>query len=116
MSLTDEITELGVDKEDALKRFLNNQQLFEKMLKKLPKQIKTLPILEYIESGDYDQATKNAHTLKGVTGNLSVTPLYKGYTEVVALLRENEPEKAAERFKEMLPDIDNIIKCIERNS
>ncbi len=116
MSLTDEITKFGVDKEDALKRFLNNQQLFEKMLKKLPNQIRTLPVMEFIDSGDYDQATKNAHTLKGVTGNLSVTPLYKGYTEVVSLLRDNEHEKAAQRYREMLPDIENIIKCIEKNS
>ncbi len=115
MSLIKELSELGVNIEEALERFMNNQQLYERMLGKFPAAARDAQLTVYFESGDYEAAERNAHNLKGVTGNLSITPLFNAYTEIVALLRTGEYAKAKEVLEETLPCEEKIIKCIEDN-
>ena len=40
-----------------------------------------------MESGDRKEAFEAAHSLKGVLGNLSLTPLYEPTSEMTELLR-----------------------------
>lgn len=115
MSMLDELKDLGVNIEDALQRFMNNSALYEKMLGKLVNNVRDIKVLPSIEAGDYNAAADAAHTLKGVMGNLSITPLYKGYTQIVNLLRDNNPEEAKKILVDMLPAQEEIIACIEKN-
>lgn len=115
MSMLDELKEMGVNIEDALQRFMNNSALYEKMLGKLVKNVREIEVLPSIEAGDYNAACDKAHTLKGVMGNLSITPLYKSYTQIVNLLRENNPDEAKTLLLETLPVQEKIIACIEKN-
>lgn len=96
MTLTEEIGALGADIDDALTRFMGNTELYEKMLKKYPKVVNESPVDLYAKSGDYEAAASNAHALKGVTGNLSLTPLYKNYTKIVNLYRDGKVDEANE--------------------
>ncbi len=114
MGMIEELKELGVDVEDAVQRFMGNEGLFTRMVKKLPPSIKDLHVVDYVEKGDYETALNNAHTLKGVMGNLSVTPLFNAYNDAVALLRENKPEEAKKRVEEIFPVQEQIVACIEK--
>lgn len=114
MSMANELRELGVDVEDALQRFMGNENLFNRMVKKLPAAVKDLQVIQYFESEDYETALNNAHTLKGVMGNLSMTPLFNAYNETVNLLRENRPDEAKKKVEEILPVQEQIIACIEK--
>lgn len=113
MDMMSELAALGTDIEDALKRFMGNSALYMRMLKKLPDNIERLGIREYIISGDLDTALSNAHTLKGVYGNMSVTPLYKAYTEIVALLRENKPTEALAALEKVLSVQERLVEIIK---
>ena len=112
MSLLTDLEVFEIDIQDGLKRFVNNAGLFEKMLKKFPAAAEDLPVLSHFESGNIEAALANAHTLKGMTGNLSLTPLYTAYTEIVALLRANDPAKAKELLVDIIPVQENIANCI----
>ena len=114
MSLLTELQEFDVDVQDGLKRFVNNAALYEKMLKKFPAAAEDLPVLTHFESGDMEKALANAHTLKGMTGNLSLSPLYKAYTDIVALLRANNPEEAKKLLISITPVQENIVACIKK--
>lgn len=114
MSMITELNDLGANTEEALKRFLNNEALYEKMLKKLPASMKSTQVLEAIENGDINSAIEVAHTMKGVLGNLSVTPLYEAYTKIVALLREGNPDAAKDILTESLPIEEKVLACIEK--
>lgn len=116
MSLIDSLKELGVDTDDGLKRFMNNAPLYEKMLKKLPKHVRELEVMPCFECDDYKKALENAHTLKGVMGNLSISPLYVAYTDIVTLLREDNPDSAKHVLADVLPTQERIIYCIEHNA
>jgi len=116
MNLLDELRELGADIPDGMKRFANNAALYEKMLKKFPAAAAGLPVETYFASGDTDTALANAHTLKGMTGNLSLTPLYTAYTDIVALLREGKPDQARNILNDILPVQEQFIRCIEKQA
>ncbi len=114
MGLISELGELGVNTNDAMQRFMGNEALYERMLKKLPPVVAQQEVMKYLEEGDYETALVNAHTLKGVMGNLSVTPLFDAYTDIVAFLRENAPEKAKERMQGVLDVQEKVVACIDK--
>lgn len=114
MSLMEELIESGVNVDEALERFMNNAALYERMLGKLVDAVNSTEVMPAFEAQDYETALTNAHTLKGVMGNLSITPLYSAYTDIVRLLREDKPEQARKVLEEVLPVQEKIIACIER--
>lgn len=114
MSLLDELKENGADTADGLNRLMNNEAIYVKLLKKLPDSISQQEVLPFIDSGDIETATRNAHTIKGVTGNLSITPLYKNYTEIVNLLRAGKVDEARKLYVETVPVQEKFIEIIKK--
>lgn len=114
MSFMEELKQLGVNVDEALERFMNNTSLYERMLGKLIDAVNSTEVMPAFEAQDLETALTNAHTLKGVMGNLSITPLYNAYSDIVRLLRENKPEQARKVLEEALPVQEKIIACIER--
>ena len=112
MSLMDELKDLGVNVDEALKRFMNNSSLYERMILKLTSAVKELEVMPYLESGNYEKALENSHTLKGIMGNMSVTPLYNAYKDILILLRDNKTEEAKDILEKVLPIQEKIISCI----
>jgi HPt (histidine-containing phosphotransfer) domain-containing protein len=47
---------------------------------------------EDVKNKDFVNGVEHAHALKGVTGNLSLKPLYEMYTKIVNRIRANEIE------------------------
>jgi len=114
MSLLEELAANGADIKDGLERLMNNEAIYVKLLKKLPDSIAQQEVLPFIDSGNIETATKNAHTIKGVTGNLSVTPLYTAYTKIVDLLRAGKVDEAKTLYLETLPVQEKLIKIIQK--
>lgn len=114
MSMITELKGLGADTDQAVSRFLNNEALYQKMLKKLPNSMKGAQVMEEIEHGNIDSAIEIAHTMKGILGNLSITPLYEYYTKIVALLREGNVDEAKSILVESLPVEEQVVACIEK--
>lgn len=114
MDLLEELRALGSNVDEGRDRFMGNAALYVRMLRSLPGMLKKTDVGEAFAAGDLAGAMEKAHTLKGVTGNLSVTPLYEGYTKIVDHLRAGQEEQARAVFEEMLPVQDKVIECIER--
>ena len=114
MGLMEELSALGVDTNDAITRFMGNSELYEKMLKKFPKTVEDAPVIAYAQSEDYETATSNAHALKGVTGNLSLTPLYDRYTRIVDMYRESNFEQANALLDETVELQQKFLDVIEK--
>lgn len=110
--IMEKLQELGVDIDEALERFMGDESFFIEMLGKFEKTVEENPVAEYFEAKDFEKALKSAHTLKGVTGNFSMTPLYNGYFRIVELLRAGDAPKAEEILRDILPLQDKIISCI----
>lgn len=89
-TLLEDLKNIDVDVANTMKRFLDNEALFKKFLLKFPADNNIDILKDQISQGQYDVAASTAHTLKGVTGNLGLTPMYEKFTEMVENLRNNE--------------------------
>lgn len=83
--------EAGVDA--AINRFMGNKALYRKFLLKFLNDHSYEAIVEHVQGGNYEEAFNSAHTLKGVSANLGLDPIYKGASEITELLRGKQPEE-----------------------
>lgn len=112
--MLEELLKSGIDTDDALCRCMGNKALLEKLYKAFPETVRNMKMQEKFENGDFSAALSGAHLLKGMTGNLSMTVLFEGYSEIVSLLRDLRTEEAFEKYKKILPVQEEIIKITEK--
>ncbi len=114
MSLLDDLRALGANIDEGLNRFNNNSALYERMLGLFTKSMQKSVIDPNFDGNDYGQVIEAAHAIKGTSGNLSLTPIYEAYTDIVALLREDKPEEAREILIKVIPVQEEIMRCIDK--
>ena len=94
-SLKEQLASAGIDVDEALARFMNNEALLLKYLKRFATDGNRAALQAALQAGDAPAAYAAAHTLKGVTGNLSMRRLYAATCEVVEPLRAGDVAGAA---------------------
>lgn len=116
MNLTDELKGLGVNVDEALDRVMGDTDLYEMMLGMFLSSLAENPIeLGDFDAGDVENLTKRIHTLKGVTGNLAITPLFNLYTEILGQLRAGQVKEAKAGYEKLSPIQAAITACILRH-
>lgn len=116
MSLLEELGTLGVNIEEGTKRLMGNVSLYERMMGTFHKMMMDSKIQpEDFDCEDCTELIEKTHAIKGASGNLSVTPVYEAYSEIVKLLRQDEPAQAKEVFVKLQPVQEEIIACIEKH-
>lgn len=96
-----ELREAGVNIETAMKRFMNNASLMERLFKKFLDDKSYEMLKAALEAGETEEAFKAAHTLKGVCGNLSFDGLFSVVSEQTEALRAGNLEEG----KAMMPGV-----------
>ncbi len=87
MLTVDSLKAFGADTSDGLKRCMDNQAFYLKLVEKALED-KNFEVLEQsIAAKDLENAFEAAHSLKGVLGNLALTPIYTPVLEITELLR-----------------------------
>lgn len=84
------LTGAGIDVNDALDRFMNNEAMMLKFLMRFLQDQNMEKLRQAVAAGDAEGAYIAAHTLKGVAGNLSMKRLYARLCEVVEPLRAGD--------------------------
>ncbi len=87
MSKIDELSAYGANVEEGVKRCVNNEDFYLKMVTKAVQDSIFDNLTYALNAKDYDLAFEVAHALKGVLANLALTPLCDPVSEVVELLR-----------------------------
>jgi len=116
MGLFEELKALGVDVDGGLRRINGNEKLYTRLLGSFRKTIEQQYVGVDFDASDCTEAIEKTHAIKGTSGNLSITPLYEAYTEIVSLLRTGKPEEAREVLKKILPVQEEILQCINKYS
>lgn len=80
----------GADVPAALERFMNREAMYLKFFKMFMAKNSCADLAAQLDRGDYEQARRSAHSLKGVTGNLELTPLYEAVLALEQALRRDE--------------------------
>lgn len=82
--------EIGVNTKEGLERCLNNEQFYLNLVRKTMEGDSFEKLNEAIRTNDLNTAFEIAHNLKGVTGNLALTPLFQPLSEMTEHLRARE--------------------------
>ena len=82
------LEEYGCDVQSGLERCMNSEEFYLKMVRMLKEEGNFEVLREALNDNDLDRAFEAAHALKGVTGNLALTPLYEPICEITELLRD----------------------------
>ena len=115
MSLLEELKDLGTDVSQGMERVMGDSSLYEMMLGMFVSSVQENHVtLEDFDGGDLEDVIRRVHTLKGVTGNLAITPLFNGYTEILGLLRSGDAQTAKKQFEQVLTIQGKVLDCINR--
>lgn len=79
----------GCDINGALDRFLNDKDLYNECLLMFVDDENFASLKLHINDDDQKKAFAYVHTLKGVAGNLGITPLFESLSELCEVLRNN---------------------------
>ena len=87
-TLQERLTQCGVPVADTLARFCGNEALYFRFLRRFPED-PSYGVMELaLEQGRYADAAVACHTLKGVSGNLGLMPLYDACVACMPCLRQ----------------------------
>ena len=87
MLTIEKLKAFGANAEEGLQRCMNNEAFYLKMVSRFMEDKTFEKLKASVASGDLEEAFKAAHALKGVLGNLSLTPLFDIIYEMTELLR-----------------------------
>ena len=100
----------GIDYLDAMDRMDNDGDLYKMLALKYLDNSKYTDLVAALEVEDFDEAYNDAHSLKGVAGNLSFSKLFDVAASMSEALFQGEYQAA----EKMLPDLsDANDKVIE---
>lgn len=91
----------GIDYAEAMERFCGNESLFARIAVKYLDDPHVDALEAAMASGDAAAAEREAHSLKGVAGNLSFVRLYDLAARVTDALRANDIDSA----RTLMPDL-----------
>ena len=116
MNYFEELKNLGVNVDAGLERVMDDEPFYEMMLSMFIDTVNDNPVdLADFDADDLEVLTGRIHTLKGLSGNLEMTPLFTGYVQTLDLLRMNQPKEALKEYERLLPVQEAIIDCINRH-
>lgn len=87
MITMEKVKAFGADTQEGLTRCMNNEAFYLRLVGKFIEKNAYNDLKTAILANDLDEAFRQAHSLKGVLGNLSLTPLFELMVEITELLR-----------------------------
>ena len=106
---------LGFDHDVTMERFMHNEELFFRCLKKFPNDANYKKLIEALEQDDVLGAFEAAHSIKGVTANLGLNNLFNEIKPMVEVLRKESLDidgDNLERFRNCYKEAIEVIDTI----
>ena len=113
MLTIEKLNEFGANSKEGLGRCLNNESFYFKLIDKAINSDSFDNLKKELETKNYDEAFNIAHSLKGVLGNLSLTPLYEIVFEVTELLRAKTDMDYNEYIVKLFNKRDELIRLMK---
>ncbi len=102
------------DEEALLDRFDNDRELIKIILStfvgEVSEQLKMLE--EFVKEGDLENSKRQAHSIKGASGNAGASALYDLSLNLEQELKKSNIESAGEMLAEMKRSLDSLIKLL----
>lgn len=109
MITLDSLRNFGAHVEDGLARCLNKEDFYLKMVNLGLADERFETLSDIIAKKDYDEAFEAVHALKGLIGNLALTPLYEPINKMTELLRAKTDTDYSELCAEIKLQRDKLL-------
>ena len=103
------LQQFGADTAQGLGRCMNNEAFYLRLVNMGLDDASFSKLEEAVKNGDKKTAFEAAHALKGVLGNLSLTPLYTPVSEMTELLRAGKDADYSSMLAEIMKKRDALI-------
>lgn len=113
MLTVDSLRARGVNVEEGLKRCMGMESFYLKLVNKALDGRETDDLAAALEKGDLDAAFEKAHALKGVAGNLALTPMYAPAAELTELLRSRTETDYSELLGRLVAAREELLRLRE---
>ena len=104
----------GTDWEDTLNRFMNNEDLYVKILSKFPHDLSFDNLKKKMKEGDLSASFAYAHTFKGLAGNLGLTHLFRTASRLTEELRSNSVVDAPVLMENLTAQYEAVCAIIRK--
>lgn len=102
MTIIEELKNWGCDVEDAMTRFLDDEEFYVTCLYTMVQDPAYGRLGEALRAGDVQEAFEQAHTLKGVLSNMGLTPIYEIVIQLVEPLRNGNGDNLMPIYEKLL--------------
>ena len=113
MLTIEKLNEFGDNTNEALERCMNNEQFYLMLVEKALKDDSLDRLDTALKNGNLDEGFEIAHSLKGVLGNLSLTPLYDVIVEMTELLRSRTQTDYAPYMEKAIAIKNRLVELSE---
>lgn len=104
----DDLIAYGANVNEGMTRCMNNEEFYLRLVGSVKNEKGFDALAQAIGEGDLHAAFEAAHGLKGVLGNLSITPLYEPVSEITELLRAETPMDYTELLSKIMAEKDRF--------
>ena len=109
MITIDSLRAYGANVEEGLARCLKKEDFYIKMVNMGLADERFEKLADILAAKDLDAAFEACHALKGVIGNLALTPLYEPINKMTELLRERTDTDYTELCAEVKAQRDKLL-------
>lgn len=109
----DKIKAWGADTEAALNRFMGDEELYVECLDMIAGDAHFDALAEAIAGKRYEEAFEHAHCLKGVCGNLGLTPLFDAMCVLVEKLRKENYDHIEDPYRAMCEKQEEFLQLVK---
>ena len=113
MLTIDALKAWGANTDEGLSRCFNKEAFYLKLVNTIPNEKNFDGLAANVQAGDLQAAFENAHALKGVTSNLSLTPILTPVAEITELLRSGAEADYAAMVADILARRDELKAMCE---
>ena len=104
----DDLRRFGADVDDGLRRCVDNESFYLKMVEKCINDPNIELLGDYLRKGDAEHACECAHAVKGVASNLSLTPFRNRVALISDLLKEGRQTDYIKLYYDMMECVDEL--------
>lgn len=109
-TLLENLESYGVDIKATMVRFIDDESLYTHCLSVFFEGKEFMHLESAISAKDYNAAFEVAHTIKGLTGNLGLTPLYEKVCALIEPLRHNDIENLDALYSSVLEELEKATE------
>lgn len=111
-SQMDILKEYGMDVDSTIARFGGNEPLMVRFLVGFPNDKTMQSLHDAVAANDREAMKIAAHSLKGLTGNLGLTPLFEACTKLMDTLRQPTESDVTALYGAVCAEYDRALEML----